>query len=114
MSHKKRIEKKSSRTANYTCLSRASSFLEKNIYFKSNDYIAVKLLPLFVKLLLQLKILNLKGRISPKGWIRTQPALPNFSYCRTAVSKHKINERACFHLLIFEGLDFYMSVQYLT
>ncbi len=67
MNHKKRIEKKSSRTANYTCLSRASSYLEKDIYFKSNDYIAVQLLPLFVKLLLQLKILNLKGRISPKG-----------------------------------------------
>lgn len=67
MSDKKRIEQKSSRTASYTCMCRASSYLEKNIYFKSDDYIAVKLLPLFVKLLLKLKILNLKGRLSPKG-----------------------------------------------
>ncbi|MBN2261091.1 MAG: SAM-dependent methyltransferase [Clostridiales bacterium] len=67
MRYKKRIEKKSSRTASYTCMCRASSFLEKNKYLKSNDYIAVKLLPRLVKVLLKLKILNLKGKISPKG-----------------------------------------------
>jgi len=67
MSKRKRIENKSSRTAAYTCMCRGSSYLEKDIYYKSNDYIAVKLLPRFIKLLLNLKILNLKGRISPTG-----------------------------------------------
>jgi len=65
--HTRRVEDYSSRTANYTCMSRASSYLENNPLFKSGDYIAVKLLPIFIKLLLLCKILNLKGIISPKG-----------------------------------------------
>lgn len=64
---KRRIENKSSRTAAYTCTCRASSFLEKDSRLKSDDYISVQLLPRFVKVLLQLKILNLQGLISPKG-----------------------------------------------
>ena len=67
MSVQRRLEDKSSRTAAYTCTYRASSYLEKEIHYKSDDYIAVKLLPRFVKLLLKLKILNLKGRLYPKG-----------------------------------------------
>lgn len=67
MSDRRRIEKKSSRTAAYTCMCRASSYLERNVYYKSDDYVAVQLLPRFIKILLHLKILNLKGRISPKG-----------------------------------------------
>jgi len=67
MKTNKRIEKKSSRTAAYTCMCRASSYLEKDNCFKSGDYIAVQLLPKFIKFLTQLKILNLKSRISPKG-----------------------------------------------
>lgn len=65
--HTRRIENYSSRTANYTCMCRASSYLENNPLFKSGDYIAVKLLPRFIKILLLSKILNLKGKISPKG-----------------------------------------------
>jgi methyltransferase (TIGR00027 family) len=67
MENKRRIEKKSSRTASYTCMCRAASYLEKNSYFKSDDYIAVELLPKFIKFLIRFNILNLKGRISPKG-----------------------------------------------
>lgn len=67
MKNRKRIENRSSKTAAYTCTCRASSFLEKNSYFKSDDYIAVELLPRFVKYLLKLKILNFKGKIAPKG-----------------------------------------------
>jgi methyltransferase (TIGR00027 family) len=63
----KRIDKKSSKTAAYTCMCRASSYFESNVYYKSDDYIAVKLLPRLIKFLLELKILNLKGRISPEG-----------------------------------------------
>jgi methyltransferase (TIGR00027 family) len=67
MSKKKRTDKKSSRTAAYTCMCRASSYFENDIYYKSDDFIAVKLLPRFIKLLLKLKVLNLNGRVSPKG-----------------------------------------------
>ncbi|MFA7711661.1 MAG: SAM-dependent methyltransferase [Candidatus Neomarinimicrobiota bacterium] len=67
MERTRRIDNYSSRTANYTCMCRASSYLENNPLFKSGDYIAVKLLPRFIKLLLLCKILNLKGKISPKG-----------------------------------------------
>jgi methyltransferase (TIGR00027 family) len=67
MGHKKRLESKSSRTAGYTCMCRASSYLEKDTIYKSGDYIAVELLPRFIKFLLKSKILNLKGRMSPKG-----------------------------------------------
>jgi methyltransferase (TIGR00027 family) len=67
MKNSKRIESKSSKTAAYTCTCRASSFLEKNSFYKSDDYIAVELLPRFVKYLLKLKILNFKGIIAPKG-----------------------------------------------
>ncbi|MFH0842254.1 MAG: SAM-dependent methyltransferase [Bacteroidota bacterium] len=67
MDQQKRIDTKSSRTAAYTCMCRASSYLEKNEYYKSDDYIAVQLLPNFVKLLLKCRILNLKCGISPAG-----------------------------------------------
>ena len=63
----KRIENKSSKTAAYTCTCRASSFLETNSFLKSDDYIAVELLPRLIKYLLKLKILNFKGKIAPKG-----------------------------------------------
>ncbi len=67
MEHTRRIKNYSSRTANYTCMSRASSYMENNPLLKSGDYIAVELVPRFIKLLLIFKILNLKGRLSPKG-----------------------------------------------
>jgi len=67
MKTRKRIENESSRTAAYTCTCRATSYLESNPLLKSDDHIAVKLLPGFVKYLLKLRILNLKGRISPEG-----------------------------------------------
>ena len=50
---KPRIEKKSSRTAAMTCVSRASSFYEKSPYYESNDNIAPRLLPKFIHLLIK-------------------------------------------------------------
>jgi methyltransferase (TIGR00027 family) len=47
----KRIEEKTSRTAEYTCSSRAASNYEKNRYYHSDDYIAPKMVPWFVRLL---------------------------------------------------------------
>lgn len=41
----KRIRNKVSKTASFTCLSRAVSFFEKKSQYKSNDYIAIKLIP---------------------------------------------------------------------
>lgn len=47
---KRRIETTTSRTAEWTCTCRASSALEKNSHYKSDDYIAPLLLPGFLKL----------------------------------------------------------------
>lgn len=44
----RRVEHKTSRTAEMTCMSRASSYFEKNPLYKSNDYIAPILLPKFI------------------------------------------------------------------
>jgi methyltransferase (TIGR00027 family) len=50
---KRRIETKTSRTAELTCLSRAASALEKDSHYKSDDYIAPLLLPAHIKPLLR-------------------------------------------------------------
>jgi methyltransferase (TIGR00027 family) len=57
----------SSRTAQYTCMCRASSYLEKEELYHSSDHVSVRLLPGFIKFLLKNKLLNLKGSYSPKG-----------------------------------------------
>ena len=46
----RRIETKTSRTAEMTCLSRAASFLESAPLFKSNDWVALKMLPRHIQL----------------------------------------------------------------
>ena len=46
---KNRIEEKTSRTAEYTCSSRASSYFETDPYYHSEDYIAARLVPSFVR-----------------------------------------------------------------
>ena len=67
--NKRRIEKKSSRTAAFTCVSRAASFYEKSTYYKSNDYIAPKLLPRFLQPLIKSKRIRnfLLNKLGPKG-----------------------------------------------
>lgn len=45
--NERRIENKTSRTAEFNCMIRAASFYEKRPQYKSNDYIAPKLLPKF-------------------------------------------------------------------
>ena len=45
----RRIDSKSSRTADYTCMYRAASYLEKNELYKSEDYIAPRLLRGLIK-----------------------------------------------------------------
>ena len=67
MSSTKRIQNKSSRTAAYTCTCRAASYMESNPLLKSDDHIAVKILPRLVKYLLKIRFLNLQGKIAPAG-----------------------------------------------
>jgi len=51
---KRRIETETSRTAEWTCLCRAISSLEKNRYYKSDDRIALSLLPGFLRQLFRI------------------------------------------------------------
>ncbi len=50
----RRIETRASRTADLTCCCRAISFYEKNFFYKSEDWIAPKLLPRNIQVLLKL------------------------------------------------------------
>lgn len=52
-----RIEKKSSRTAAFTCLSRAASYVEKKECYSGADGIAYLFVPAFFKLLLKSRVL---------------------------------------------------------
>ena len=50
----KRIEAQASRTAEWTCLCRAISSLEQNRFYKSDDRLALSLLPYFLMLLIRI------------------------------------------------------------
>lgn len=67
--NKRRIEKRTSRTAEWTCLSRAASSLESDIHYKSDDHIALLLVPKFLKLLLHIRLIRrfFTRVIPPKG-----------------------------------------------
>ncbi len=53
---KKRIETGISRTAEWTCICRAASSFEKDACYKSNDTVALKILPQPIKTLIQIPI----------------------------------------------------------
>jgi len=55
---KKRIKKKSSMTANWTCMCRAFSYMEKHPAMKTNDFIAPQLLPVTMRPFLRIKFLR--------------------------------------------------------
>jgi methyltransferase (TIGR00027 family) len=50
----RRIETKTSRTAEWTCLSRAASSLDSDSHYRSDDHIALLLVPTFLKVFLKL------------------------------------------------------------
>ena len=52
----KRIEKKASRTAAMTCMSRAASYLENNRNYHSDDHVAVKILPKLIGILMHISL----------------------------------------------------------
>jgi len=65
----KRIERTTSRTAAMTCMSRAASYLESNRNYHSDDHIAVKILPRFIRVLIHISLFrNLLVRfLAPLG-----------------------------------------------
>lgn len=63
----RRIESKSSRTAAFICMYRAASYLEKNEFYHSDDYIAPKLLPGLMKFLLSKRLVNFRWSFFPRG-----------------------------------------------
>jgi methyltransferase (TIGR00027 family) len=63
----KRIEKKSSRTARYTCAARTAAYYDKNTYYHIDDYIAPRLLPKILNILLKFHIINLRRKSSLNG-----------------------------------------------
>ncbi len=58
-----RIQKKSSKTAAYTCCMRAASYLDKNPFYHSGDSVAYVLLPVFVRLFIKI----IKSILAPRG-----------------------------------------------
>jgi methyltransferase (TIGR00027 family) len=66
---KKRIESKTSRTAEMTCLTRAASSLETIDHYHSNDHLAVSLVPGFVRVLIHLPLCRrfFVRILAPKG-----------------------------------------------
>jgi len=65
----KRIESTTSRTAELTCISRACSAMEKRKQYKSDDYIALLLLPAWFKTIIRLPLAKkiFTRFIAPKG-----------------------------------------------
>ena len=63
----RRIDSQSSRTAYYTCMYRAASYLEKNELYQSEDYIAPRLLRGLIKFLVKYKLINFNWPFFPKG-----------------------------------------------
>jgi methyltransferase (TIGR00027 family) len=65
----RRIETTTSRTAEWTCVSRAASSLESDSHYRSDDHIALLLVPTFMKFLLHITLVRRFFRhvISPKG-----------------------------------------------
>ena len=65
----RRIETTTSRTAAWTCVSRAASSLESDSHYRSDDHIALLLVPTFLKLLLHIPLFRrfYSQVIAPKG-----------------------------------------------
>ena len=65
----RRIETTTSRTAQWTCVSRAASSLESDSHYRSDDYIALLLVPAFLKFLLHIPLIRrfYSQVMAPKG-----------------------------------------------
>ena len=65
----RRIENTTSRTAEWTCVSRAASSRESDSHYRSDDHIALLLVPTFLKLLLHIPLIRrfYSQVVTPKG-----------------------------------------------
>jgi methyltransferase (TIGR00027 family) len=65
----RRIETTTSRTAAWTCVSRAASSLESDTHYRSDDHIALLLVPAFLRLLLHVPLVRrfYSQVLAPKG-----------------------------------------------
>jgi methyltransferase (TIGR00027 family) len=100
----RRIEITTSRTATWTCVSRAASSLELDCHYRSNDHIALLLVPSLLRFLLHIPLVRrlYKSVIVPKG-------IYEYTIARTryidAVYKEVLTE-GCDQVLIFgAGFD---------
>lgn len=84
---KRRIEKKSSRTAGFNCMYRAASYLSSDPHYHSNDYIAPILLPKFLFFLVRNRIINFQWSFFPKGIYEYVIARTRYidALCETAI-----------------------------
>jgi methyltransferase (TIGR00027 family) len=100
----RRIETTTSRTAEWTCVSRAASSLESNNHYRSHDHIALLLVPTFLKLLLHIPLVRrfYSQVITPKG-------IYEYTIARTkyidAVFKEILAERFDQILIFGAGFD---------
>ncbi|MFC1862989.1 class I SAM-dependent methyltransferase [Thermodesulfobacteriota bacterium] len=90
----RRIETKTSRTAEWTCVSRAASSLESNNCYRSDDHIALLLVPTVLKPLLHIPLVRRLFRqiFAPKG-------IYEYTIARTKYIDKVFKE------LLTEGLD---------
>jgi methyltransferase (TIGR00027 family) len=100
----RRIEKKTSRTAAWTCVSRAASSLELDSHYQSDDHIALLLVPSLLRFLLHIPLIRrfYNSVIAPTG-------IYEYTIARTryidAVFKEVLTE-GCDQVLIFgAGFD---------
>jgi len=61
------IKERSANTAGYNCVCWAQAFYEKNYLLKGDDYIAPKMIPFSIQLLIKLKFIKIISTIVPKS-----------------------------------------------
>jgi methyltransferase (TIGR00027 family) len=100
----RRIETTTSRTAEWTCLSRAISSLEKSPHYRSDDFLALSLVPGFIRLLFHIPF---GGRLLLK--VFAAKGMYEYVIARTkyidAVFKRALSERFAQVLLFGAGFD---------
>jgi len=100
---KRRIESTTSRTAEMTCISRAMSSLETNNCYRSDDHIAVLLLPNFFRFLVRVPLFRMlfSRKVAPKGMYEYVIARSKYI---ESIFKHALAER--FGQIVIFGAGF--------
>jgi len=94
----RRIDTRTSRTAEWTCVSRAASSLESDSHYRSNDHIALLLVPTFLKI-----FMKLVANIPLIKKFYSQVVAPNGIYEYTIARTKYID--AVFKEILAEGFD---------